>query len=114
MYNIIVTNYGNLLVMNTVSWLLASCFVSFYSLRAVAQAFFTYRLGGVSGHWWLAASLWAYEIIDYGLHMAIVVFATKSSGYMDFKEHYNGLVYVAMFSSITVRSSTTGHTPQFE
>jgi hypothetical protein len=107
MYNIIVTNYGNLLVMNTVSGILAACFMSFYTLGGVVQAFFTYRLGGISGHWWLAGSLWTLELIDYGIHTAMLVFATKSNGFLDFKEHYNGLVYAAMFTSITVRSSDT-------
>jgi hypothetical protein len=107
MYDVIVSNYGNIMAMNKFSVLIASCFMSFYSLGAVVQAFFTYRLWGLSGHWWLVASLWTLEIVNYGIHTSIVVFATKSHGYMDFTEHYNGVVYAAMLSAIAVRSSVT-------
>jgi hypothetical protein len=107
MYDIIVSNYGNIMAMNTVSGLLAACFMSFFTLGGVVQAYFTYRLWGLSGHLWLAASLWTLELVNFGIHTNIVVFATRSHGYMDFIEHYNGLVYAAMSSAVAVRSSAT-------
>jgi hypothetical protein len=87
------------------SGLLAACFMFHYSLGAVVQAFFTYRLWGLSGHRWLSVSLWTLEIVNYGIYTSIVVCGTRSHGYMYFKEHYNGLVYAAMSSAIAVRSA---------
>jgi hypothetical protein len=90
---------------DSVSGFLAACFMSFHSLGGVVQAYFTYRIYVISGHWWLTAPLWVLELVDYGVHASMVVFATRSHGYMYFKMNYNGLVYAAMLLSLAVRSS---------
>jgi hypothetical protein len=107
MYGVIVTNYANIMAMTNVSALLASCFMSFFTLDGVVQAFFTYRVYMISGHWWLAAPLWTLELITLGVHTSMVVFALKGDGILDFARHYNGLLFAAMILSITASSSFT-------
>jgi hypothetical protein len=109
MYQILVTNYGNIMAMINVQWPLAASFMSFFALDGVVQAFFTYRVYMVSGHWWLAVPLWTLELITLGVHTGMVVFAIKSDGILDFAKHYNGLLYAAMSLSITVRSPLPTH-----
>jgi hypothetical protein len=104
MYQVLVTNYANIVAMINVQWPLAASFMSFFALDGVVQAFFTYRVYMVSGHWWLATPLWTLELITLGVHTSMVVFAIKSDGILDFAKHYNGLLYAAMSLSIAVRS----------
>jgi hypothetical protein len=103
MYSIIVTHYGNILAMQNVSGLPAAFFMTFFCLDGVVQAFFTYRVYVLSGHWWFAAPLWTCELISFGVHTSMVVFATRSNETLDFIKNHNGLWYAAMFLSVIVR-----------
>jgi hypothetical protein len=78
--------------------------MSFCLIGASVQAFFTYRVYVVSGRRWFAVPLWTLEFANVGLVMAIVILATQSSGFLEFKEHYNGLVYVILISCALVRT----------
>jgi hypothetical protein len=105
MYGVIVTNYANIMAMTNVSALLASCFMSFFTLDGVVQAFFTYRVYMISGHWWLATPLWTLELVTLSVHTCMVVFALNGDGILEFARHYNGLLFAAMILSITASSS---------
>jgi hypothetical protein len=77
--------------------------MTFCTNGASVQAFFTYRVYVVSGHWWLAVPLWILELFDTSVVAAMVYYTTKSSGFLQFKEEYNGLVYMTLISCAVVR-----------
>jgi hypothetical protein len=99
----IVTNYGNSMAINSIPWSLLGYMMSFFAVRTVVQAFYTYRLYAISGHWWLAVTLWMFELLELCLVTGIVALLTASGEFRVFKERYNGLVYVALFSATAVR-----------
>jgi hypothetical protein len=107
MYEVVVTNYGNIIAMINVQWSLAACFMAFFTLDGVVQGFFTFRVYAFSGAWWLAVPLWILELAAFAVHTSIVVFAIKSDGILDFEQNYNGLLYASMCLSIAVSASST-------
>jgi hypothetical protein len=103
MYSIVVTNYGNIMVTNTVPWSLLGYLMSFFAVRTAVQAFYTYRLYAISRHLWLAVTLWMFELLELCLVTSLVALLTASGEFLGFKERYNGFVYVAFFTATAVR-----------
>jgi hypothetical protein len=96
MYSIIVTNYGNFMVMNSIPWSLSGGLMSFFAIRTTVQAFYTYRLYAISRHLWLAVTLWVFELLELCLEVGLVILLAACGEFLVFKERYNGLVYVAL------------------
>jgi hypothetical protein len=78
--------------------------MTFCTIGASVEAFFTYRVYVVSGHWWLALPLWVLEISVMGVCASLVALASRSGGFLQFKEHYNWLVYLCLITTTVVRA----------
>jgi hypothetical protein len=66
------------------------------------KVFFTYRIYIVSGRWWLVLPPYMLVLFELGITAVIVAFATKSSGFLDFKAKYNYLVYIVLICAVLV------------
>jgi hypothetical protein len=91
------------MAMNSIPWSLSGNMMSFFTIRAAVQAFYTYRVYAISRHWWLAVTLWMLEFLELCLVTGILTLMTTSGGSLVLKEHYNGLMYVAIFAATAVR-----------
>jgi hypothetical protein len=102
-YSIVITHYGNTMAMNSIPWSLSGGLLSFFAVRTTVQAFYTYRVYAISRHWWLAVTLWVFELLELCLETGLVILMAASGGFLVFKERYDGLVYVAFVSATAVR-----------
>jgi hypothetical protein len=51
---------------------------------------------------WLVIPLYLLVLFEFATTAVIVAFATKSSGFLDFKSKYNYLVYMVLISGAAV------------
>jgi hypothetical protein len=103
LYQMIVTNFGSILFLNAVPWSLGACLITFCVVGELVEAFFTYRVYILSGHWWLALPFWTLQLsMVLFIVPCIVALAVKSGGLLQFKDRYDWLVYVCLIIATIV------------